>query len=186
MRADNMTEAGSGPASLLRREPDRYYASLNPSRWKCRGVPMGKPGVRSVEPRGADLVVRALRNAGTQAYLLALRQPDHAHIRRPSWTGISSSTHVRQEAAAVHMADAWGRLTDNPGVALVTAGPGSPTRCPLSTWRGWPSRRSCSFRAARNVGAGRGPSKRCRRRAWQDPSRRRRGRHPAPRSWAPR
>ncbi len=32
--------------------------------------------------------------------------------------------HVRQEAAAVHMADAAGRLTGRPGVALVTAGPG--------------------------------------------------------------
>jgi acetolactate synthase I/II/III large subunit len=32
--------------------------------------------------------------------------------------------HTRHEAAAVHMADAWGRLTDEPGVALVTAGPG--------------------------------------------------------------
>eukprot|EP00913_Durusdinium_trenchii_P008891 g8357.t1 len=32
--------------------------------------------------------------------------------------------HVRHEAAAVHMADAWGRLTGFPGVALVTAGPG--------------------------------------------------------------
>jgi acetolactate synthase-1/2/3 large subunit len=32
--------------------------------------------------------------------------------------------HTRHEAAAVHMADAWGRLTGEPGVALVTAGPG--------------------------------------------------------------
>ena len=32
--------------------------------------------------------------------------------------------HVRHEAAAVHMADAFGRLTGRPGVALVTAGPG--------------------------------------------------------------
>ncbi len=32
--------------------------------------------------------------------------------------------HVRHEAAAVHMADAWGRLTGRPGVALVAAGPG--------------------------------------------------------------
>jgi acetolactate synthase-1/2/3 large subunit len=32
--------------------------------------------------------------------------------------------HTRHEAAAAHMADAWGRLTDEPGVALVTAGPG--------------------------------------------------------------
>ena len=33
--------------------------------------------------------------------------------------------HTRHEASAVHMADAWGRLMeDPPGVALVTAGPG--------------------------------------------------------------
>jgi acetolactate synthase-1/2/3 large subunit len=32
--------------------------------------------------------------------------------------------HVRHEAAAVHMADAWGRLTGDAGIALVTGGPG--------------------------------------------------------------
>ena len=32
--------------------------------------------------------------------------------------------HVRHEAAAVHMADAWGRLTGKPGIAMVTGGPG--------------------------------------------------------------
>src|SRR6202035_4234602 len=32
--------------------------------------------------------------------------------------------HTRHEAAAVFMADAWGRLTGEPGVALVTGGPG--------------------------------------------------------------
>jgi acetolactate synthase-1/2/3 large subunit len=32
--------------------------------------------------------------------------------------------HVRHEAAAVHMADAWGRITGTPGVALLTGGPG--------------------------------------------------------------
>lgn len=32
--------------------------------------------------------------------------------------------HVRHEAAAVHMADGFGRLTGEPGVALLTAGPG--------------------------------------------------------------
>src|SRR3954447_2315488 len=30
----------------------------------------------------------------------------------------------RHESAVAHMADAWGRLTGRPGVALVTAGPG--------------------------------------------------------------
>jgi acetolactate synthase-1/2/3 large subunit len=33
-------------------------------------------------------------------------------------------THVRHEGAAVHMADAWARLTGEPGVALFTGGPG--------------------------------------------------------------
>ena len=32
--------------------------------------------------------------------------------------------HTRHEAAAVHMADAWGRMRETPGVAVVTAGPG--------------------------------------------------------------
>ncbi len=32
--------------------------------------------------------------------------------------------HTRHEASAVSMADAWGRMTGQPGVALVTAGPG--------------------------------------------------------------
>src|ERR1700758_4537230 len=32
--------------------------------------------------------------------------------------------HVRHEASAVHMADAWGRLTGQAGIALVTGGPG--------------------------------------------------------------
>ena len=32
--------------------------------------------------------------------------------------------HTRHEAAAVHMADSFARLTGEPGVALVTGGPG--------------------------------------------------------------
>ena len=32
--------------------------------------------------------------------------------------------HTRHEAAAVHMADAWARITGEPGIALVTGGPG--------------------------------------------------------------
>ena len=35
-----------------------------------------------------------------------------------------SIVHVRHESAAVHMADAWGQVTGEIGVALVTAGPG--------------------------------------------------------------
>ena len=32
--------------------------------------------------------------------------------------------HTRHEATAMHMADGWGRLSEEPGVALLTAGPG--------------------------------------------------------------
>ena len=84
---------------------------------------MGKSGVRSVEPRGADLVVRALRNAGTR-HVFSLSGNQIMPIYDALVDGDINLYHVRQEAAAVHMADAWGRLTGSPGVALVTAGPG--------------------------------------------------------------
>ena len=38
--------------------------------------------------------------------------------------------HVRHEAAAVHMADAWARLTGEVGAALVTGGPGHANAVP--------------------------------------------------------
>src|SRR6202043_91907 len=37
--------------------------------------------------------------------------------------------HVRHEAAAVHMADAWSRLTGEVGIALVTGGQGHTNAC---------------------------------------------------------
>ena len=80
---------------------------------------MGMPG----RPRGADLVVRALRNAGTR-HVFSLSGNQIMPIYDALVDGDISLYHVRHEAAAVHMADAWGRLTGRPGVALVTAGPG--------------------------------------------------------------
>ena len=84
---------------------------------------MGKPGGRSAEPRGADLVVRALRNAGTR-HVFSLSGNQIMPIYDALVDQDVNLYHVRHEAAAVHMADAWGRLTGRPGVALVTAGPG--------------------------------------------------------------
>jgi acetolactate synthase-1/2/3 large subunit len=73
--------------------------------------------------RGADLVVEALIAAGVrQLFTLSGNQilPVYdATVGR----GITL-IHTRHEAAAVHMADGWGRLTEEPGVVLVTAGPG--------------------------------------------------------------
>ena len=72
---------------------------------------------------GAHLLVHALVGAGVpQLFSLSGNQilsVYDATIEQPI-----SILHTRHEAGAVHMADAWGRLTERPGVALVTAGPG--------------------------------------------------------------
>ena len=73
--------------------------------------------------RGADSLVRAMEAGGVdRAFALSGNQ-----IMSVFDAAIDSGVellHVRHEAAAVHMADAFGRLTGRPGVALVTAGPG--------------------------------------------------------------
>jgi len=51
------------------------------------------------------------------------RAPHHAGFDAALDAGIEL-IHTRHEAAAVHMADAWARLTGEPGIALVTGGPG--------------------------------------------------------------
>ena len=73
--------------------------------------------------RGADLLATTLAAVGTER-LFALSGNQIMPIFDACIdTGIDL-VHVRHEAAAVHMADGWGRLTGEPGVALVTAGPG--------------------------------------------------------------
>ncbi len=73
--------------------------------------------------RGADAVARTLRAAGvTRIFTLSGNQI--MPVFDACLEADIDLLHVRQEAAAVHMADAWGRLTGQPGVALVTAGPG--------------------------------------------------------------
>ena len=72
---------------------------------------------------GADLLVETLRAHGLKTVfslsgnqILSIYDATHGR-------GVDL-LHTRHEAAAVHMADGWGRLTETPGVALVTAGPG--------------------------------------------------------------
>ena len=86
--------------------------------------------------RGADIVMRALEDAGcTRVFTLSGN-----HIMSLFDAALETNldlVHVRQEAAAVHMADAWGRLTGTPGVAMVTGGPGHANAVPaLFTARG--------------------------------------------------
>ncbi|MCF8166042.1 MAG: thiamine pyrophosphate-binding protein [Rhodoferax sp.] len=72
---------------------------------------------------GADNFIKALELAGvTKVFTLSGN-----HIM-PAYNAIFDSkielVHTRHEAAAVHMADAWARLTGEVGIALVTGGPG--------------------------------------------------------------
>src|SRR4051812_10948242 len=73
--------------------------------------------------RGADVVARSLKRLGsTRVFTLSGN-----HIMSIFDAAIEAGldlVHVRHEAAAVHMADAHGRLTGEPGIALVTGGPG--------------------------------------------------------------
>ena len=73
--------------------------------------------------RGADTLAKTLTAAGVDTIfamsgnqiMIAFDALLDAQIR---------VVHIRHEAAAVHMADAWARLRDTVGVALVPAGPG--------------------------------------------------------------
>ncbi len=73
--------------------------------------------------RGADIVVRTLERAGhTTIFTLSGN-----HIMSLFDAAIETKLdllHVRHEAATVHMADSYGRLTGKPGIAWVTGGPG--------------------------------------------------------------
>ena len=73
--------------------------------------------------RGADLLARALSRAGVR-HVFSLSGNHVMSVYDAALDAGLGILHVRHEAAAVHMADAWGRLTGEPGVALVTGGPG--------------------------------------------------------------
>lgn len=73
--------------------------------------------------RGADILARALAAAGA-GRLFSL---SGNHVM-PVYDAVLDTghkiAHTRHEGAAVHMADAWARLTGEPGVVLLTGGPG--------------------------------------------------------------
>jgi acetolactate synthase-1/2/3 large subunit len=73
--------------------------------------------------RGADVVARTLAAAGAR-HLFTLSGNHIMPVFDAALDAKLSLVHVRHEAAAVHMADAWGRITGEPGIALVTGGPG--------------------------------------------------------------
>ena len=73
--------------------------------------------------RGADLLARSLKAAGVKRIFTLSGN----HIMPVFDAALSAGIdllHVRHEAAAVHMADAYARLTGEPGIAMATGGPG--------------------------------------------------------------
>ena len=72
---------------------------------------------------GAEMLIESLIAAGVK-YLFTLSGNQILSIYDASIGRDIHLIHTRHEAAAVHMADGWGRLTEQPGVALLTAGPG--------------------------------------------------------------
>jgi acetolactate synthase-1/2/3 large subunit len=75
------------------------------------------------KPRGADLVAQTLARAGVKR-LFSLSGNHVMNLYDAALDARLAITHVRHEGAAVHMADAWARLTGEPGVTLFTGGPG--------------------------------------------------------------
>jgi acetolactate synthase-1/2/3 large subunit len=73
--------------------------------------------------RGADIVAKSLERLGCER-IFTLSGNHIMSIFDAVLDTKIELTHVRHEAAAVHMADGWGRMTGKPGVAMVTGGPG--------------------------------------------------------------
>src|SRR5215216_8021310 len=73
--------------------------------------------------RGADIVARSLERLGVR-HVFTLSGNHIMSIFDAAIETKLDLVHVRHEAAAVHMADAWGRLTGEVGIAMVTGGPG--------------------------------------------------------------
>src|ERR1700710_1718161 len=73
--------------------------------------------------RGADIVAQSLKLLGCRR-VFTLSGNHIMSIFDAALEADLDLIHVRHEAAAVHMADAHGRLTGKAGIALVTGGPG--------------------------------------------------------------
>src|SRR5258708_31962717 len=73
--------------------------------------------------RGADIVARSLERLGCR-HVFTLSGNHIMSVFDAALDTRLDLVHVRHEAASVHMADAYGRLTGKPGIAWGTGGPG--------------------------------------------------------------
>ncbi len=99
----------------LARVVDLTYRSSRPATTEIRSV--------THSLRGADILARSLAAAGTRK-VFSLSGNHIMPIFDATIEAKLDIVHVRHEGAATHMADAWGRLTGEPGVCLFTGGPG--------------------------------------------------------------
>ena len=112
---------------------------------------------------GGQLAAEAIINKGVK-YIFTLSgghiTPIYQYLENSSITLFDT----RHEQAAVFMAEAWGKMTGQPGVAMVTAGPGftnaltgiasayfSNTPSGIGIFLSWPT--SCSINAIGRSGA---------------------------------
>ncbi len=77
----------------------------------------------SNKTRGADALVHSLKQQGVSR-IFTLSGNHIMPLYDAAFGAGIELIHTRHEAAAVHMADAYARLTGSPAVALVTGGPG--------------------------------------------------------------
>jgi acetolactate synthase-1/2/3 large subunit len=73
--------------------------------------------------RGADVIAQSLARGGAR-YIFTLSGNHIVPVFDAAIDAELRIVHVRHEGAATLMADAWGRLTRQPGIALFTGGPG--------------------------------------------------------------
>lgn len=73
--------------------------------------------------RGADALIQTLQSAGVKRIFTLSGNHIMSVFDAAFGAGIAL-VHTRHEAATVHMADAWARITGEVGIALVTGGPG--------------------------------------------------------------
>lgn len=78
---------------------------------------------RNSGSRGADALIQSLRTAGVKRVFTLSGNHIMSVFDAAFGSGIEL-VHTRHEASAVHMADAWSRITGEVGIALVTGGPG--------------------------------------------------------------
>ncbi len=77
----------------------------------------------ATKKRGADALIQSLKQAGVKR-IFTLSGNHIMPVFDAAFDAGIELIHTRHEAATVHMADAYARITGEPGIALVTGGPG--------------------------------------------------------------